>query len=96
MTHTKYSLNAKQFSPEVLANTPYSAYTEEMLHSLPFEELVKVLPSAGLWGDGELSFSNLDESNRFHETSGKMARQRVHDMARKRREEMQKKKNRKK
>ena len=96
MTHTYYSRNAKQFSPEVLANTPYSAYTEEMLHSLPFEELKKVLPSAGLCSDGHLSFSNLDEMDRFYETMGKMARQRVHDMARKRREENQKKKNRKK
>lgn len=92
MTHTKYSLNSKTFSPEVLANTPYSAYTEEMLKSLPFEELVKVLPSASLWGDGEVSFTNLDEADRFHESMVKMSRQRVHEMARKRREEMQKKK----
>jgi len=92
MTHTKYSLTATPFSQEVLDNTPHSEYTEEMLRSLPLEELVKVLPSASLWGDGEVSFGNLDEMERYNKSSFEMAKRRVHEMAAERREQMKKKK----
>jgi hypothetical protein len=91
MRHTKYSLTATPFSQEVLNNTPYSEYTEEMLKTLPYEELVKVLPSATLCSDGLVSFSNEEESNRYHKSLCELSRNRVHEMAAKRREQMRKK-----
>jgi hypothetical protein len=92
MTHTKYSLTATPLSQEVLDNTPHSEYTEEMLKSLPLEELRKVLPSATLWGDGNVSFSNEEESRRYNQSLCELARKRVHTMAAERREQMKKKK----
>ena len=92
MTHTKYSLTATPFSQEVLDNTPHSEYTEEMLKSLPLEELVKVLPSASLCSDGLVSFTNEEEANRYHKSLCDFSRKRVHEMAAERREQMKKKK----
>ena len=92
MTHTKYSLTATPFSQEVLDNTPYSEYTEEMLKSLPLEELVKVLPSASLCSDGLVSFANEEEANRYHKSLCDFSRKRVHEMTAERREQMKKKK----